>query len=190
MHMLDETARGVKRQGRWIAWRGVTAVLFGVFALAWPGLTLAALVLTWGAYSVADGALALVAAWQVRSDRRAFWSLLGVGLLGVAAGVGTWLWPAITQLALLMVIASWAIATGAFQIVAAIRLRNVVEGGAALGLSGALSVVFGALMFASPGAGALAMVWAVAGYSIAFGGMLIALGVRLRAHATGKLATA
>ena len=85
-----------------------------------------------------------------------------------------------TALALLMFIAVWALLIGIFQIAAAIRLRKEIENEWLLGFSGALSVLFGVLMIASPGAGALAVVWIIAGYSIVFGLLLIALGFRLR----------
>ena len=91
------------RNWGWIVLRGVIAALFGVLAIAWPGITLAALVIVWGAYALADGVLALIAAWQVRDQGRPFWALVVVGLLGFAAGVVTFLWPGITALALLMV---------------------------------------------------------------------------------------
>jgi uncharacterized membrane protein HdeD (DUF308 family) len=164
----------------WVVLRGVVAVLFGVMAIASPGITLATLVILWGAYALADGILALVAAWQVRDAGRPFWALIVAGLLGIAAGVATFMWPGITALALLMIIAAWAFFMGAAQIVAAIRLRKVIEGEWMLGLSGVLSVLFGVLMVASPGAGALAMLAVIAAYAIVFGVLLIVLGVRLR----------
>jgi uncharacterized membrane protein HdeD (DUF308 family) len=165
-------------------------VLFGVLAIAWPGITLAALVIVWGAYALADGVLALIAAWQVRDQGRPFWSLVVVGLLGIAAGIVTFLWPGITALALLMVIAAWALVMGIFQIVAAIRLRKAIEGEWLLGLSGVASVVFGVLMFISPGAGALAVLSLIAAFALLFGVLQIVLGFRLRSYAPRKPATA
>jgi uncharacterized membrane protein HdeD (DUF308 family) len=174
----------------WIVLRGVVAVLFGVLAFAWPGITLAALVIVWGAYALTDGVLALIAAWRVRDQGRPFWSLVIVGLLGIAAGAVTFLWPAITALSLLMIIAAWAVVMGVFQIVAAIRLRKVVQGEWLLGLSGLLSVIFGVVVFVQPGAGALAVVWLIGSYAIFFGILLIALGVRLKPPASGRRAAA
>lgn len=168
----------------WVVLRGVVAVLFGVMAVASPGITLAALVIAWGAYALADGIFALVAAWQVRDEGRPFWALIVVGLLGIAAGVVTFMWPGMTALALLMFIAAWAFVMGIFQIVAAIRLRKVIEGEWLLGLSGVVSVLFGALMAMYPGAGALAMLAVIAGYAIVFGVLLIVLGFRLKSLGT------
>ena len=134
--------------------------------------------------------MALIAAWQVRDQGRPFWALVVVGLLGFAAGVVTFLWPGITALALLMVIAAWALVMGIFQIVAAIRLRKEIEGEWLLGFSGVLSVIFGVLMVINPGAGALALLWVIAAYAIIFGVLLIVLGFRLKSYATRKTATA
>jgi uncharacterized membrane protein HdeD (DUF308 family) len=174
----------------WIVLRGVAAVLFGVLAIAWPGITLATLVIVWGAYALAEGLLTLIAAWQVRDEGRPFWSLVVVGLLGIAAGVITFLWPGITALTLLMIIAVWALIMGIFQIVAAIRLRKVIEREWLLGLSGVASVIFGVLMIISPGAGALAVLSLIAAYAIVFGVLLIVLGFRLRSFSNGQPATA
>jgi uncharacterized membrane protein HdeD (DUF308 family) len=92
----------------------------------------------------------------------------------------TLLWPEMTALALLMFIAAWALFIGIFQIAAAIRLRKEIDNEWMLGTSGALSVLFGMLMIASPGAGAVAVAWVIGAYSIVFGALLIALGIRLK----------
>src|SRR4051812_6662048 len=104
--------------------RGVVAILFGVMAFAWPGLTLGALVLLFGAYAFVDGAFAIAAAIAGRTEGIPWWALLVEGLIGIAAGIATVAWPGITALALLYMIAGWAIATGVLEIVAAIRLRR------------------------------------------------------------------
>ena len=108
--------------------RGMIAVLFGLAALVWPGATLTALVLLFGAYALVDGLLALIVS---RLDRHEFdhgWVLLLKGLAGIATGVLTLLWPSVTAQALLYLIAAWAILTSAFAVVAAVDLRNMVEG--------------------------------------------------------------
>jgi uncharacterized membrane protein HdeD (DUF308 family) len=164
----------------WILVRGIAAVIFGVLALLLPEITLTALVLLWGAYALLDGVLALIAAFRIRDRGKPFWALLVVGILGIAAGIVTFLWPGITALALLAFIAAWSLLMGIFQIVAAIRLRKSIEREWLLGLSGLLSVVFGVLMLINPGAGALAVVWVIGAYAIIFGVLLIALGFKLR----------
>ena len=111
-----------------LALRGMVAVFFGWAALVWPGATLTALVLLFGAYALVDGLLALIVS---RLDRYEFdhgWVLLLKGLAGIATGVLTLLWPSVTAQTLLYLIAAWAILTGALEVVAAVDLRNIVEG--------------------------------------------------------------
>lgn len=167
----------------WIALRGALSIAFGALAIAWPGITLAALVLLWGAYALADGALALVAAFRIRDRGKPFWALAIVGMLGIAAGIATFVTPALSALVLLSVIATWALLMGAFQIGAAIRLRREIEHEWLLALSGALSVVFGLLSILAPGEGAVALIWTIGLYAIAFGVALLLLGLRVRGYA-------
>jgi uncharacterized membrane protein HdeD (DUF308 family) len=169
----------------WVfAARGVLAVLFGILALVWPALTLLALVLLWGAYAIVDGVLALVAAFRTRDRGRAVWALILIGIAGIIAGFLTFAWPAITGLVLLLLIAAWAIVVGILQIVTAVRLRKEIDNEWLLGVSGVLSVAFGALLIWSPGAGAVALAWAIGWYAILFGVLLIALGFKLRRQRT------
>ena len=176
----------LSRNWGWLVLRGVAAVLFGVLAFALPGITLAVLVIVWGAYALADGILALIAAYRVRDQGKPFWALVIVGLLGIAAGIVTFIWPGMTALLLLMFIAAWAIVMGIFQIVAAIRLRKEIQNEWLLGLSGVLSVLFGIIMFVQPGAGALALIWVIAAYAIVFGVLLIWLGLRLKKRSESR----
>jgi uncharacterized membrane protein HdeD (DUF308 family) len=178
------------RNWGWIALRGAAAILFGVLAFAWPGITLVVLTLFWGAYALLDGVLALVGAFRMKDEGKPIWPLVLVGVLGIAAGILAFMWPGMTALILLIFIAAWAIVTGVLQIVAAIRIRKVIDNEWLLILSGALSVAFGALMVWSPGAGALAVVWVIAAYAIFFGILLVALGFRLRGLARAAPARA
>jgi uncharacterized membrane protein HdeD (DUF308 family) len=164
----------------WIALRGAAAVIFGVLAFAWPGVTLVVLTLLFGAYALTDGVCALVAAYWRREGRKPVWPLVLIGVLGVSAGIITFVWPEMSALALLMFIAVWAVFVGVFQIAAAIRLRKEIDNEWMLGLSGALSLLFGLLMIVSPGAGAVAVAWMIGSYAIIFGVLLIALGFRLK----------
>jgi uncharacterized membrane protein HdeD (DUF308 family) len=174
--MLDILARN------WwaIALRGLFAVLFGIAAFVWPGLTLAVLVILWGAYALVDGIFTLVAAFRAAQMKMTWWPLVVEGILGIAAGVVAFAWPAITALALLYLIAAWAILTGLVEIVAAVRLRHVISGEWLMGLAGLLSIIVGVILIAAPGAGALAVVWTIGAYAVVFGIVLIALGFRLR----------
>jgi uncharacterized membrane protein HdeD (DUF308 family) len=162
---------------------GFVAVLFGVAAFAWPGLTLVALTLLFGVYALVDGAFAVVAA--IRGDPRGlpWWALLIEGLLGLAAGVLTLLWPGLTALALLYLIAAWAVATGVFEIAAATRLRKEIAGEWLLTLGGILSVGFGLALVLRPAAGALALIWLIGAYALGSGILLLVLALRLRAWA-------
>jgi len=163
--------------------RGIAAILFGILALAWPQVTLVSLVLLWGAWALIDGVTALIAGWNAKDGGKPMWQIVLVGVVGIAAGVLTFAMPGVTAIALLVMIAVWAIVSGVLEIVAAIRLRKEIANEWMLILSGALSVAFGALMIISPGAGALAVLWLIGSFAIAFGVLLVILAFRLRKHA-------
>lgn len=160
--------------------RGVIALAFGVIAFFYPPSTLAALVLLFGAYALVDGVFAFIAAVRAAARHERWGALILEAISGVAAGVLTFVWPAMTALVLLYVIAVWAIITGVFEVVAAVRLRKEIQGEWMLGLSGIASVVFGVLLIVSPGSGALVVVWIIGIYAMLFGVLLIGLGLRLR----------
>jgi uncharacterized membrane protein HdeD (DUF308 family) len=162
-----------------VSLRGLAGILFGIITFVAPGISLAAVVLLFGAYAFADGVLAIVSAVRRRGTDR-WWLLLIEGLVGIAAGVLTLLWPDITALALLYVIAAWALVTGAFEIAAAIRLRKAISGEWLLALSGVLSIALGVLLILWPGPGALALVIWIGAYAFVFGALLFALGLRLK----------
>jgi uncharacterized membrane protein HdeD (DUF308 family) len=164
-----------------VALRGVFAVLFGLMALIWPGITLIVLVALFGAYCLVDGVIALGTATFGGADAagRRPW-LIVEGIAGVIAGVITFAWPGITTLVLLWLIAAWALVTGVMEIVVAVRLRRELQGEWLLILSGALSVLFGILLAVWPASGALAVVFLIGIYALVFGAVLVALGLRLR----------
>ena len=163
-----------------VALRGLAALVFGILTLVSPGISLAALVLLFGAWATADGVLAIVAAVRHRRAAEKWWVVALGGIVGVVAGILTFLVPAITALALVYVIAARAIIVGALEVAAAIRLRKVITGEWLMGLGGVASIVFGALIALFPGLGALAVVLWIGAFSVVLGVMLIALGVRLR----------
>ena len=160
--------------------RGVIAILFGIMLFAWPQMSLASLVLVFGAFALADGVANVVTAIGGREENETWWVLLLSGLAGIGVGVLTFLNPGATALALLFYIAIWAIATGLLQVVAAVRLRKEIEGEFWLGLAGVASIVFGALIAARPGEGALAVLWLIATYAITYGVILIVLAFQAR----------
>ena len=161
--------------------RGIAAIIFGLLAFAWPGLTLVTLILLYGAYALVDGVLAIIAAITggVPGSR---WWLAIVGLLGIAAGLVTFLTPGLTALVLLYFIAVWAIVTGVFEIIGAIKLRKEIDNEWLLILGGIISVLFGVGMMLAPGAGALALVWVIGAYSVVMGVIFVALAFRLKKH--------
>ena len=174
--MLDLLARSW-----WIlVLRGLLAVAFGALAILAPGITLATLVLFFGAFALVNGTLAVIAAIGGRRQNPHWWVVLLEGGLGIAVGLVTLRSPALTALALLLYIAAWAIVTGALEVLAAIRLRKEIEGELWLALSGLLSIGFGGVLLAAPGTGALAMLWVIAAYAIVLGVALVLLGLRVR----------
>jgi uncharacterized membrane protein HdeD (DUF308 family) len=162
--------------------RGIAAILFGILAFIWPGLTLVTLVLMFGAFALVDGAIVLGAAFSGAAKPVPTWWLILVGLLGIAAGIVTFLWPGMSAILLIVFIGAWAVAHGIFEIIGAIQLRKEIENEWMLILGGIISVIFGIIVLIAPGAGALALVWWIAIYSIVFGVMFVAFSLRLRNH--------
>ena len=179
--MLPTMLQSIAKNWWLIVLRGVCAILFGVLAFASPGVTLAALILLWGGYAFADGVLAFAAALSGSTDTP-WWVLILEGFVSVGAAAVAFFNPGITAIVLLYIIAAWAIVRGIVQIAAAIQLRKEIEGEFWLGLAGVVSVLFGFALFARPGAGALAVVWVIGTYAIAFGVLLVALGFRVKSR--------
>ncbi|MHB1551585.1 MAG: HdeD family acid-resistance protein [Vulcanimicrobiaceae bacterium] len=160
--------------------RGIAAILFGILAFALPGTTLFVLVMLFGAYALVDGVFALVAAVRAAEAHTRFWPLAVEGIVGSVIGLATFFYPGITAMALLFLIAAWAVLTGILEIAAALQLRRELAGEIWLVVSGVLSIAFGILIVAFPGGGVLAVLWILAVYAILFGAALVALGLRLR----------
>jgi uncharacterized membrane protein HdeD (DUF308 family) len=171
---------GLARNWWVVALRGVAAIVFGVLTILNPALSLAALILLFGAYALVDGVFSVIAAVSGRRNEPRWMALLISGVLGVLIGALTFLMPGITALALLYIIAAWAVVRGILELAAAIQLRKVIEGEFWLILAGVTSVAFGALMFAFPGAGAIALLLWIGVFAIALGILLVALAIRLR----------
>ena len=169
----------------WVfAVRGFAAIVFGVLAFIWPETTLSVLVFLFGAYVLVDGVTLLVA--LARGDALARSHALAVGAtgaLGIVAGVVTFLAPGMTALSLLYIVAFWAIAMGLFQVVAAVALRRELDNELWMAIGGIVSIVFGALLIASPGDGLLSLVWLVGLWSVVFG--VSSLGLAYRLHQLG-----
>jgi uncharacterized membrane protein HdeD (DUF308 family) len=173
----------VLARGWWVLLlRGIAAIVFGVLAFAWPGLTLVTLVLLYGAFALVDGIISLIAAFTGGAKPVPAWWLIVIGLIGIAAGIVTFLWPGMTAILLVIFIGAWALVHGIFEIIGAIQLRKEIDNEWMLILSGVLSVLFGVVVLVAPGAGALGLIWAIAAYSILFGITFVGLALRLRRH--------
>ena len=160
---------------------GVTSIVFGVLAFAWPGITLGVLVILFGAFALVDGIALLVA--LARRDvlvRSHPWAVGAMAVVGILAGIGTFLWPGITAIALLYVVAVWAITVGILQVVFALRVRTLVAGEFWMALGGLLSIAFGALLLIFPGSGLVTLAWLVGIWAMAYG--ISDLGLAYRLH--------
>jgi uncharacterized membrane protein HdeD (DUF308 family) len=166
---------------------GLCAVAFGVMTFVWPGMTLLALVVLYGIYCFADGVMALAASIAApEGGGRFWWQMLVVAMVSIAVGIAAFVWPAITGAALLFIIAIWAIARGIAEIVTAIQVRRFIRNEWTLMLAGAAAILFGIVLIAKPGTGALAVLWTIGSFAILRGGLFIALAVRLRMVAAAQ----
>lgn len=163
--------------------RGLVGIAFGLFALFSPGATLAVLVAFFTAWILVDGIFTLIHALRARKDSKNWWLFLIEGVLGVAIGVLAWNAPGITALILLFYVAVWAIMSGISRIALAIRLRDEIQGELWLALGGVVSILFGFLLMARPGAGALAVLWVIGLFALANGILLVLFALKARSLA-------
>ncbi len=170
------------------ALRGIIAIVFGIVAFIWPGITFQVLVLFFGAYAFWDGLFAVIAAVRNHSANGRFWLLLFEGLVGIVVGAAVFFLPGLAALSVIYVIAAWALVTGILEIAAAIRLRREIQGEWLLALSGLLSIILGILIAVYPGAGIVGVTWMIGIYAILFGITMLALALRLRRYAESPAA--
>jgi uncharacterized membrane protein HdeD (DUF308 family) len=161
------------------ALRGILLIAFGLLAVLWPGLTLAVLILLFGLFALADGAFALVLGFSSGAQGIRGWLVL-MSILAIGAGMIALVWPGLTAVALLFLVAAWALVRGVFEIVSAIRLRREIEHEWLLALSGAVLVLLGALLFLFPAAGLLSVVWLMGAFALVAGVLLLIGAFRLR----------
>lgn len=159
--------------------RGLVAVAFGFVAMTWPGITLIVLAICYGAYALTDGIIALIAACAGGTIAPRWWLVL-VGLLGLAAGIVTLMYPGLTAVVMLNLLAIWCVVRGVFEIVGAITLRKEIDNVWMLVLSGVLSILVGIFLLAQPGVGLMVLLWTLGAFGIAFGLLLIGFAFRLR----------
>jgi uncharacterized membrane protein HdeD (DUF308 family) len=174
--MLDVMCR------RWwvLLLRGLAAIGLGVCSLVWPGITLLALAFLFGAFSLIDGAVSIALGVRGEADGTVWWTMVSLGVLAAAAGIIAFAWPGLTLVVLVTIIGVSAIIRGVFEIAAAIRLRKLIEDEWILGLSGAMSVLFGGAILWRPDVGLLAIALLIGAYMLALGIMAVALSMRLR----------
>ena len=164
--------------------RGISGIVFGIIAFAYPGLALATLVLLFGAWVLIDGVFRIVGATAGRASDPDWGFHLIIGILGIVVGILTFRAPGITALALIIYVAAWALMIGAAEIALAVKLRREIKGEWFLILMGLASIIFAALLLWNPGPGALALLWLIASYAIVFGLLAIFFGFRLRSLRT------
>jgi uncharacterized membrane protein HdeD (DUF308 family) len=164
-----------------IALRGLVAVLFGIAAFMWPGITLWVLVALFGAYALFNGIFTVIEAFSRDVSRERWRPLLFEGVIGSAIGVVTLIiGPWLTAMGLIYLIAFWAIMTGMFEIITAIRLRHEIRGEWMMALIAILSMAFGFLLVSFPAAGALSVILIIGAFAFASGALMIALAFKLR----------
>jgi uncharacterized membrane protein HdeD (DUF308 family) len=164
-----ETSRTQLKEMRWtLGLHGLVSVVFGVMILAWPGISVYALTIAFGAYTLATGIVELGTAFTSRGKEERGWLALR-GLLGVAVGVLVFAWPGISALALLYVIGFYAVTLGILAVFGSFRLPLAGSDAASMVLTGLVSIVFGIVIFAKPGAGALAVLALIAAFALVTG---------------------
>jgi uncharacterized membrane protein HdeD (DUF308 family) len=168
-----------------IVLRGVAAILFGIAAISWPGITVGIFVAFFGAFALVEGGFSIGAA--LSGETRDRWWYMLRGLLGVLVGVIAWTWPGLTALSLLYFIATWAVITGVMEAVAAIQFRDVITGEGLFVVSGVISIIFGIVLFAFPGSGAIALVMTIGVFAMISGAWDVAAGFALHGWASDRL---
>ena len=155
--------------------RGIFAIIFGLIALIFPGIALFAIIFVFGIYALLDGIVAIYVAIKERRSLPRWGWLLAEGIAGIIFGIVAFVWPRETALILLYIVAAWAIITGILELGAAFTIRDWL-----FGLAGVVSIVFGILLFAFPGAGLLSLLWIVGIYAIVFGFLLLVHAFQVR----------
>lgn len=187
--MMQNIAAPIVRRNWWImALRGLFAVIFGLIALVAPGIALLAFIYVFAAYALIDGGIAIITAIQERELLDRWGWVLFEGILSILAGIIAFANPSLTAVVLLYIIAAWAIVTGIMEIVTAFVIREFVSREWILALAGIASVAFGIILFISPGAGILSILWLVGIYGIVFGLLFIVRAFQLRSWASSVIA--
>lgn len=158
--------------------RGICAIIFGILALVWPGLTIYTLVIFFGAYAIVSGAFTLFSAFRHDVESKTW--LIVSGVVGILAGLVAFIWPGMTTLVLLYIIAFWAIFAGVAEIIGGIRLRKIIDNEWMLIVGGVLSVIFGILLLIWPATGALTLTWLIGLFAVMYGIAMVFLSFRMK----------
>ena len=177
-------AQTIQRNWRMLALRGILAIIFGLIAITVPGIALLAFIYVFGAYALIDGIIAVVVSLRERGSLGRWGWVLFEGILSILVGIVAFVYPGLTALVLLYLVAIWAILTGIIEIVTAFAIREYISREWALVLAGVLSIVFGIILIIFPGAGLLSILWLVGIYAIVFGVLFIIRAFQLRSWAS------
>jgi uncharacterized membrane protein HdeD (DUF308 family) len=162
--------------------RGVLAAVFGLYALFSPESALLALVFVYGFYALMDGVTAIVLGIRHRHAGHWGWQLVQ-GVASLVAGLVALFWPGPTVLALVLIVAVWSIVLGVTGIVEAFAARSQGESWGWPVVGGVVAIVFGIVLLASPGAGALLLLWVIGVSTLALGAVFVVWALRLRSAA-------
>ena len=166
-----------------VALRGIVAILFGIAAFAMPFVTMLSLVVVFAAFSFVDGVFGIIMSVRgARKGERWIWLLLS-GILGIVASAVAVLWPGITVLAFVILVAAWALVSGTFMLISAFRLK-IDHGRVWLVIGGIASIVFGILLVISPFIGALVLTFWTGAHALVLGATLLVLAYKLRSQRT------
>jgi uncharacterized membrane protein HdeD (DUF308 family) len=183
----DSLGEALARNWWLIALRGVLGVIFGVIALVMPIATILALVLLFSAYMVVDGAIAIYAAIRAARKQEGWGFLLFQGIASLAAAAIAFMWPGLTVVAFVLLIAAWSIVSGCLMLAAAMRTEQARWW---LVLGGAAALLYGLLMIVAPLSGAVVLTWWLGAFALVFGAALIILSLKLRSRYSGRPAVA
>ncbi|MDB5635498.1 MAG: hypothetical protein JWP51_406 [Bradyrhizobium sp.] len=162
--------------------RGIFGIIFGCIALIFPGATILSLVILFSAYMLVDGVVGIISAVRAIRRKEDRWGvLIFEGLLNIAVGIAAFLWPGLTVVAFVWLIAAWAIVTGGLITAAGFRL-NMDHGRWWLILGGLLSLAFGVLLIIAPLIGAVVLTWWLGAYALVFGIALVIFSFKLRSR--------
>ena len=160
--------------------RGILAFVFGLVVLLWPGLDASVLAIAFGVFALVDGFVLAAVAAVAHDVLEEWWVVLVEGAVGVVVGIVALAWPGLGGLCLLSLLAAWAVVTGVLQIEAGVRLRRLASGEASLLFAGGLSLLAGVVLIALPKDDPVEVAWAIGVFGLVYGGLLVAVGDRLR----------